>query len=330
MRESFEALVSKFTFEQCLEQLLGSTIPNDCQQLTGPQGPAVFNIVRMLTDRRALLPDCCLVRVPSVDVVQKYGKVPEDPDKDCPCTPLSGQAIELTPYCKDYCCCSEAISLISPERPYAEREQERLQALQQFLALQQVVHFCYSHDCSVFESSTRKTYASLFFHVHTPKHHNARPRAPLVTDAHARERAHTCNNQELRLVVQDECCDSILFNQCNSISDCTDKSTESGFVDNVAAFPMCCEYCYDRYDKRCSFKVPGLEIEGGDPIPETTISMRSKTYFPRLQDLCRNKMLCRDHYPCSFSGVKALAVPEMTQVITMSLLGQTLLFAMLR
>ena len=57
MRESFEALVSKFTFEQCLEQLLGSTIPNDCQQLTGPQGPAVFNIVRMLTDRRALLPD---------------------------------------------------------------------------------------------------------------------------------------------------------------------------------------------------------------------------------------------------------------------------------
>ena len=58
----------------------------------------------------------------------------------------NGQAIELTPYCKDYCCCSEAISLISPERPYAEREQERMQALQQFLALQQVVHFCYSHD----------------------------------------------------------------------------------------------------------------------------------------------------------------------------------------
>ena len=147
---------------------------------------------------------------------------------------------------------------------------------------------------------------------------------------HARERAHTCNNQELRLVVQDECCDSILFNQCNSISDCTDKSTESGFVDNVAAFPMCCEYCYDRYDKRCSFKVPGLEIEGGDPIPETTISMRSKTYFPRLQDLCRNKMLCRDHYPCSFSGVEALTVPERSYTVTMSLLGQTLLFAMLR
>ena len=303
MRESFEALVSKFTFEQCLEQLLGSTIPNDCQQLTGPQGPAVFNIVRMLTDRRALLPDCCLVRVPSVDVVQKYGKVPEDPDKDCPCTPLSGQAIELTPYCKDYCCCSEAISLISPERPYAEREQERSQALQEFLALQQV--------------------CTLFVEVMTV-------RVPLVTDAHARERAHTRNKQELQLVVQDECCDSILFNQCNSISDCTDKSTESGFVDNVAAFPMCCEYCYDRYDKRCSFKVPGLEIEGGDPIPETTISMRSKTYFPRLQDLCRNKMLCRDHYPCSFSGVEALTVPEMSYTVTMSLLGQTLLFAMLR
>lgn len=303
MRESFEALVSKFTFEQCLEQLLGSTIPNDCQQLTGPQGPAVFNIVRMLTDRRALLPDCCLVRVPSVDVVQKYGKVPEDPDKDCPCTSLSGQAIELTPYCKDYCCCSEAISLISPERPYAEREQERSQALQEFLALQQV--------------------CTLFVEVMTV-------RVPLVTDAHARERAHTRNKQELQLVVQDECCDSILFNQCNSISDCTDKSTESGFVDNVAAFPMCCEYCYDRYDKRCSFKVPGLEIEGGDPIPETTISMRSKTYFPRLQDLCRNKMLCRDHYPCSFSGVEALTVPEMSYTVTMSLLGQTLLFAMLR
>ena len=61
----------------------------------------------------------------------------------------------------------------------------------------------------------------------------------------------------------------------------------------AAVYPMCCDYCYDVYNERCSFMSQPLIVDGEERVPSTKISMKSKTYFPKLEELCKNKLNCR-------------------------------------
>jgi hypothetical protein len=49
----------------------------------------------------------------------------------------------------------------------------------------------------------------------------------------------------------------------------------------------------NRYDQRCSFMEQLAVIDGQDDVPEIRVSMKSKTYFPALYDLCYKRKLCR-------------------------------------
>jgi len=257
LRAAFEQMVAGFTFEQCLANLLASSISSDCASLTGPQGPAKYRVEKLLQDRRDLLPDCCVTQLE-----MRWNET-------CNCKDNERDAStkgDVSYFCRDFCCCETAIQQISPERPIVERFKERNQIFNDFKSMQ----------------------------------------------------------AQLRLTVQEECCDATFFDQCRTRQHCTDAASDSGYVENTAVYPMCCDYCYDIYNTRCSFMSDPLYVDGVETVPATKISMKSEgtNYKLKLEELCRVKLKCRDQMPCSFSGAARGAA--MTHLYLLMALGASL------
>ncbi|EKX36080.1 hypothetical protein GUITHDRAFT_146022 [Guillardia theta CCMP2712] len=197
-----------FTFDSCLNKLLGSTIDQECRVIGGK-----FNVQDLVTQRRQVLPDCCIAYFQGSTEV-------------CNC-----DRTLLSQYCSDFCCCKSVLDNIG----ISSSAEERLAKAQ------------------------------------------------------------------LRLIVQQECCESLLFNQCTATGDCRDENSPTKYLQQLTAFPMCCQYCYDIYDRRCSFQT--TEQATGQTY---FISMKSRQYLPKLKKLCEETLQCKNSNPCSSAAIVPL------------------------